>query len=76
MNVTKLKIGGVATVEKLCFDEIPLALMEIGCLPGNRIKIIQKAPCGCPIYLEVAGSHFALRAEDCKKITVKKTRNE
>ena len=51
-------------------DTIPLKLLEMGCLPGNSIELIQIAPFGCPLYFNVNDSHVAIRLETAKEIKV------
>jgi ferrous iron transport protein A len=53
-------------------DEIPLKLLEMGCLPGNSITLIQIAPLGDPLYFNVNDSHVAIRIETAKEIRVTK----
>ena len=43
----------------------------MGCLPGNFITIIQKAPFDDPLYLKVDETHLAIRKETAKFIFVK-----
>lgn len=43
----------------------------MGCLPGNEMEVIQIAPMGDPIYLNVNnGSHLAIRLETALEIEV------
>ena len=67
-----LKIGEVATIASVNLDEIPLKLLEMGCLPGNSITLIQVAPLGDPYYFNVNDSHVAIRLETAKQITITK----
>ena len=69
---SELKIGEVATIASVNLDEIPLKLLEMGCLPGNSITLIQIAPLGDPLYFNVNDSHVAIRLETAKEITVTK----
>ena len=65
-----LKIGDKATILEFDIETIPLKLLEMGCLPGNIVELIQKAPFGDPLYLDVNGSHLAIRIETARQITV------
>jgi len=47
-----------------------LQLQEMGLLPGTNIEIIRKAPLGGPIEIKVRGTHFSLRLNDARVITV------
>ena len=69
---SELKIGEIATIASINLDEIPLKLLEMGCLPGNSITLIQVAPLGDPLYFNVNDSHVAIRLETAKEITVAK----
>jgi len=70
-TVDLLKIGDKATITKVDLDKIPLKLLEMGCLPGNELEVIQIAPFGDPIYLNVNnGSHLAIRMETAHEIEV------
>ena len=59
--VKSAKIGENACIESIEIDKIPLKLIEMGCLPGNFITIIQKAPFDDPLYLKVDETHLAIR---------------
>lgn len=69
-TVAQLKIGQKGIISDFNIDEIPLKLLEMGCLPGNTIELIQIAPLGCPMYFNVNDSHVAIRIETAKEITV------
>jgi Fe2+ transport system protein FeoA len=44
--------------------------MEMGCVPGEIIKVEQKAPLGDPISISVAGYHLSLRINEANSIFV------
>ena len=68
-TVDLLKIGDKATITYVDLDKIPLKLLEMGCFPNNDLEIIQIAPLGDPIYLNVNnGSHLAIRKEIAHEI--------
>ena len=67
-----LKIGETGIITDVNLDEIPLKLIEMGCLPGNTITLIQIAPLGDPYYFNVNDSHVAIRLETAKQITITK----
>ena len=69
-TIANLKIGEKAFIEKLCLENIPLKLLEMGCLPGIEVELIQKAPLQDPLYIKVNGSHLAIRKETAEKITL------
>jgi len=65
-----LKIGDKATIMEFDIDTVPLKLLEMGCLPGNVVQLLQIAPFGDPLYLDVNGSHLAIRIETARRIMV------
>ena len=40
---------------------LPIKLLELGCLPGNEVELVQIAPLRDPLYINVNGSHIAIR---------------
>ena len=69
-TVHSLKKGDKAIIKEFDIDEIPLKLLEMGCLPGNEIQLLQIAPLGDPLYLDINGAHLAIRVETARKIIV------
>ena len=69
-TLAELKIGQKALILDLNNDNIPLKLLEMGCLPGNTIEILQVAPMGDPLYINVNGSFVAIRKETAEEISV------
>ena len=69
---SSLEIGEEATIIEVNLDEIPLKLLEMGCLPGNKITLLQIAPFGDPLYFNVNDSHVAIRLETAKEISISK----
>ena len=69
-TIHSLKKGQQATILDFDIDLIPLKLLEMGCLPGNDVKLLQIAPFGDPLYLDINGSHLAIRIETAKLIEV------
>ncbi|MCB9426688.1 MAG: ferrous iron transport protein A [Flavobacteriales bacterium] len=72
VTVDQLKKGEEGQIVDFNLDMIPLKLLEMGCLPGNCVKLIQKAPLGDPLYLNINDSHLAIRLETAKEIIVEK----
>lgn len=65
-----LKKGEKAIIKDFDVDAVPLKLLEMGCLPGNVVEILQITPFGDPLYLNINGSHVAIRVETAKEIEV------
>ena len=69
-TVADLKKGDKAIIKDVSASNIPIKLLEMGCLPGNEIEIIQLAPFLGPIYININGSHLAIRKETAKLILI------
>ena len=65
-----LKPGEKGKIDKIDIEMIPLKLIEMGCLPGRNVSLIQKAPFNDPIYLKIEETHLAIREETAKYIYV------
>ena len=55
---------------------IPLKLLEMGCLPGNTVELVQVAPFKDPMYLNINGTHLAIRKETAIHVLIKKITHE
>lgn len=69
-SIVQLKIGQKAIIKDFDIDDVPLKLIEMGCLPGNIVEILQIAPFGDPLFLNVNDSFLAIRLETACKIQV------
>lgn len=65
-------MGEKGIIEEVSFDNIPLSLLEMGCMPGEQVELIQRAPLKDPLYIRVNGSHLAIRIETASRILVSK----
>lgn len=71
-TIATLQIGETGVIEDFSLDVIPLNLLEMGCLPGKEVRLIQIAPFNDPLYIKVNGSHLAIRKEMAGKINITK----
>ena len=69
-TIATLRRGEKGIIDKLPIDRIPLKLLEMGCLPGNEVELVQRAPLACPLYLKINGSHIAIRKETAELIEI------
>ena len=67
-TVAHMKRGQKGIIKEFADDLLPIKLLELGCLPGNVIELIQIAPLQDPIYINVNGSHIAIRRSTALKI--------
>ncbi|GGZ75361.1 FeoA family protein [Algibacter mikhailovii] len=75
-NLSELKRGEQAIITDVSSIHIPLKLLEMGCLPGNPVKLVQLAPFQDPMYLNINGSHLAIRKETAAHILIEKVTHE
>ncbi len=71
-SLAHLKRGEKAIIKEFSVDLVPLKLLEMGCLPGNEVELVQMAPFKDPMYLNINGSHLAIRKETAYHITIEK----
>ncbi|MBS1754945.1 MAG: ferrous iron transport protein A [Ferruginibacter sp.] len=69
-RLSEVAVGKTVIVKEFESDDIFLKLMEMGCIPGESIKIDQLAPLGDPISIIVAGYHLSLRLNEADKVWV------
>jgi len=69
-TLAQFKIGQKGIISDINIDEIPLKLLEMGCLPGNLVELVQIAPFGDPLYFIINDSHVAIRIETAKEIEI------
>lgn len=62
-TLADLKRGERGIIKEFSEENIPLKLLEMGCLPGNEVEMLQLAPFKDPMYLNINGSHLAIRRE-------------
>ena len=74
-TIKKKKKGDKAIIKDFDIDLIPLKLLEMGCLPGSLVELLQIAPFGDPLYLDINGSHVAIRVETAREIEVELIKN-
>lgn len=69
-TIASLEKGEKGIITDLSVAMIPLKLLEMGCLPGNEVQLVQKAPFQDPLYLNINGSHLAIRKEIAAMIEI------
>ncbi len=69
-KLSEIAAGKTVVVKSVVKDEIFLKLMEMGCVPGEKIVVEQIAPLGDPISIRIAGYHLSLRINEAENILV------
>lgn len=70
IRLSELKPGQEGIIREFKSNDLFLKLMEMGCVPGERIILEQIAPLGDPISVNVAGYHLSLRLNEAEHIFV------
>jgi len=70
LTIASLKNGQRAIIKEFSLEAVPLKLLEMGCLPGNEVTLVQTAPFQDPLYLNINGSHLAIRKETATQIQI------
>lgn len=70
ITLNTLKKNQRAKILDFDLDQVPLKLLEMGCLPGNSVEILEIAPLGDPLLLCINDTHLSIRRELAKQIQV------
>ena len=68
MTLSELVPGEIGIVKEFTDLEMSVKLMEMGCLPGEKITIARVAPLGDPIAVNVSGYQLSLRKFEASTI--------
>jgi len=75
ITLADLKKGEKAVIKEISSNKVPLKLLEMGCLPGNEVELLQLAPFKDPMYLNINGSHLAIRQDTAKFVIIENVTN-
>lgn len=70
LTIADLKKGERGVIIDSSSKDIPLKLLQMGCLPGNEVKLLQLAPFSDPLYLNVNDSFLAIRKDTAALILI------
>lgn len=70
MNLSQLKLGESAVVDSFTDKVMALKFLEMGCTPGELVKLTRIAPLGDPIAISVSGYQLSLRKSEASTILV------
>jgi len=69
-RLSEIKPGKLVKIYSFETSDLFLKLMEMGCVPGEHVKVEQVAPLGDPISISVAGYSLSLRLNEARTIFV------
>lgn len=71
MTIDDLKIGQTGTISNVGGQgALRLRFLDMGLIPGTRVKLQKVAPMGDPIQIQVRGYELTIRREDARQITL------
>jgi ferrous iron transport protein A len=73
MLLTELKEGEFGIIDTIKNEDLKLKLLEMGCLPGEKISIDRVAPLGDPIAVNVFGYVLSLRKSEAASIEISRS---
>ena len=62
--------GESAVIDSFTDSETSLKLLEMGCLPGEKVTVRKIAPFGDPIAISVSGYLLSLRKSEASTVLV------
>jgi ferrous iron transport protein A len=70
-TLAAIRPGTRALIRDLLHDaEVRTRLLELGLLPGVEVRLVRRAPLGCPVEIDVSGARFSLRRDVLDSILV------
>ena len=69
-RLSEIAIGESVLIKSFENNDIFLKLMEMGCVPGEIVRVEQVAPLGDPIAISVSGYSLSLRLNEAQNIFV------
>lgn len=68
MKLSDLKPGQSGIIKEFTDLTLSVKLMEMGCLPGELVRLERIAPLGDPIAIKVSGYQLSLRKEEASNV--------
>lgn len=69
-KLSEIKVGKSVIIRSFENESIILKLMEMGCVPGEKVTVEKIAPFKDPISISVAGYILSLRINEAQHILV------
>jgi ferrous iron transport protein A len=67
-TVADLKVGESGIINGFQSSPLTLKLLEMGFLPGSKVKLNFKAPLGDPVSIRVSGYNVSIRLDEAAMI--------
>lgn len=70
LPLSDLNKGQIGVIQSITPVSLAQKLEEMGCMPNQQIKVLQKAPFSGPLSIQVSGYTLSIRNEDAQLILV------
>ena len=74
IKLADLKQGEEGIIDSFSDTEMSLKLMEMGCLPGEKVSVERTAPLGDPIAISISGYLLSVRKDEADTVLVQQER--
>ncbi len=74
MSLAKLGVGASAVIEAIEGESesgVGLRLLDLGFVPGTRVRVLRRAPLGDPTLYELRGTRLCLRRSEAERVRVR-----
>ena len=72
-SLCQAPVGSFYKIKKINLNKAEKErILDLGMIPGTKVKVLQKSPLGDPTAYLIRGSVIALRSEYTKKIIIEK----
>ncbi len=72
IKLAELKQGEEGIIDSFSDTEMSLKLMEMGCVPGEKVSVERSAPLGDPIAISISGYLLSVRKEEADTVIIQK----
>jgi ferrous iron transport protein A len=69
-TVADLNVGESGIIQGFVTSTLTLKLLEMGFLPGSKVKLNFKAPLGDPISVRISGYNVSIRLDEAAMISI------
>ncbi|MBS1651436.1 MAG: ferrous iron transport protein A [Bacteroidetes bacterium] len=69
-TLAQLKQGEKAVINQITEQSLERKLIDLGCVPGEKVQLSKTAPLGCPLAITISGFELSLRKDEAAYIIV------
>jgi ferrous iron transport protein A len=69
-TLAQLSLGTSGIINGFTDNALALKMIEMGCIPGEKITLQHIAPLGCPFAFEVNGTLVSIRKSEAQSVLI------